>query len=566
MHTRSLNKIVVWALAFSLFSCNDFLEETNYSGLTADRYYATQAGMESLINTCYTPMRFWYGKENGLALTETGTDVMTRGNGLENPPVAEYNSELRGANAPLAFYWERFYAALNACNTAIGRIGASPLSEELKKTREGEARFLRAFYLWHIVETWGGVHFTTEETNGLILTANRTPVEKFYEQIFEDLRIATENLPAATSDYGRVTKPAAEAFLARMHLTRKNYSEASRLAKKVISDYNYKLVPSFSELWNINNIKNTEAIFVVNFTTDLILNREIDETIGDNSSSLTIRDGGNNSHMMFLMTYDQLPGMQRSIDYGRPFARIMPTTYLLDLFDETKDSRFVTTFQSVWASNKPGTYKVNNGDTKQDEKEVTFKSGDTAIYATKYVIPKEARIAKKYTVLDRSKTYNTDGTIKVRDRYMSLKKFLDPTRLTISQQQGKRDAFVLRLAEMYLIVAEAEMNLGNLDEGTTYFNAVRKRAALPGKESDMLITADDLTIDAILDERAREFVGEQLRWFDLKRTGKLLERVRLYNPDAKNNIQDYHLVRPIPQVQLDAVTNKSEFFQNEGYQ
>ena len=68
-----------------------------------------------------------------------------------------------------------------------------------------------------------------------------------------------------------------------------------------------------------------------------------------------------------------------------------------------------------------------------------------------------------------------------------------------------------------------------------------------------------------LEERARELCGEQIRWFDLKRTNKLIEYVRLYNMDAKDNIQDYHMLRPIPQSQLDAITNKEEFKQNPGY-
>ena len=149
---------------------------------------------------------------------------------------------------------------------------------------------------------------------------------------------------------------------------------------------------------------------------------------------------------------------------------------------------------------------------------------------------------------------------------MSLKKFLDPARETISQQQGRRDAFVIRLAEMYLIVAEAEMNLGNMDEALAHFNEVRRRAAHPGQEDEMEIGVGELDLDMILDERAREFAGEQLRWFDLKRTDKLLERVQAWNPDASPNIRPHHVVRPIPQAQLDAVTNKDEFTQNQGYQ
>jgi hypothetical protein len=81
----------------------------------------------------------------------------------------------------------------------------------------------------------------------------------------------------------------------------------------------------------------------------------------------------------------------------------------------------------------------------------------------------------------------------------------------------------------------------------------------------MEITADQLNQDFILDERARELLGEQTRWFDLKRTGTLVERVRKYNPDAAPNIQEFHTLRPIPQDQIDRTQPAGSFAQNEGY-
>lgn len=93
--------IAILVILGTFSSCEDFLEEDNKSGLTADAYYGTLEGIEALVNSCYTPMRFWYGKEDGIALTETGTDIFTRGNGMENPPVALYNAELNGANQPI---------------------------------------------------------------------------------------------------------------------------------------------------------------------------------------------------------------------------------------------------------------------------------------------------------------------------------------------------------------------------------------------------------------------------------------------------------------------------------
>ena len=106
-------------------------------------------------------------------------------------------------------------------------------------------------------------------------------------------------------------------------------------------------------------------------------------------------------------------------------------------------------------------------------------------------------------------------------------------------------------------------------------NDLRNARAVPG-QSNVLDAAEEAqvsaqNIDVILDERARELCGEQHRWFDLKRTGKLIERVTMYNQVAGENIQGFHVLRPIPQPQLDAITNKTSgpdaegFWQNEGY-
>ena len=237
---KKINLIILaLSLSLGMTSCADFLEEENKTGLTADGYYNTLQGIEALVNSCYTPMRFWYGKEHGMTLSDMGTDIFTRANGMENPAVALYNADLSGENGQINFYWTRLYSALNSTNAAIGRIPDSPLSENEKTLRMAEVRFLRAFYLWHIVETWGGVHLSLEEVTSVQTTAQRSSVDEFYTQIFEDLQFAMDNLTANPDQYGRATKPAAEAFAARMHLTRGNDAEASRLAKRVIDEYDF---------------------------------------------------------------------------------------------------------------------------------------------------------------------------------------------------------------------------------------------------------------------------------------------------------------------------------------
>jgi len=531
-----------------LTSCEKQLEEYNPSGLTADAVYSTPAGFESLVTAAYSYSRWWYGKEDGFSMSEMGTDLWLRGAGDVNPDLTDYTT-LQSSSRAVESVWGKLYTAVNVCNAGISRVGTSGLSAPQQAVREGELRFLRAFYYWHIVESWGGVHFTTTETNGVQTTANRTPVETFYKQIFEDLTIAVANLPVTTADYGRVTKPAAEAFLAKMYLTRGDNQQAATLAQKVISSYSYALQSSYASLWSMSNLENKEILWAVNYSKELTLNDRVDATLYPDGHSR----GGNNGHLVWLMKYDDQPGMVRDIANGRPFNRFMPSRYLLNLFDETKDSRYAATFKTVWFANTAVTTPNR------------IAVGDTAIVATKRAVSATFRASKKYRIFDTNDMYNANGTGKNRLQYVCLRKFDDPTRPTIQEEQSARDAYVIRLADVYLMAAEAQFKLGNLPEAVKLINTVRERAALTGKAADMRITAADLSLSFILDERARELAGEQTRWFDLKRTNQLVDRVKANNPEAGASIQSFHTVRPIPQRQLDAILNGNEFTQNQGY-
>jgi hypothetical protein len=153
--------------------------------------------------------------------------------------------------------------------------------------------------------------------------------------------------------------------------------------------------------------------------------------------------------------------------------------------------------------------------------------------------------------------------------FPGIKKFLDnvynPTYPT--HDISNRDAMVLRLAEMYLIKAEAQLGTNNAGAALTTINELRAVRAITGKNNSI---SGPVTIDTILDERAIELCGEQQRWFDLKRTRKLVERVAKYNKQASANIKEFHYYRPIPNSQMSAVTNLSNtagtgFWQNTGY-
>jgi hypothetical protein len=557
---KILIKSFIWIAALGFFSCEDYLKETNKSGLTEDPFFNTALGITSAVNASYSGMRLWYGKEFPSAFSETGTDLFLRGGDNKANQISDYTVDLNGAQTNLKDYWTHLYKALNTCNTALSLLPSPLLTDAQNKQYEGEVRFLRALYLSIITETWGDVVLNTEPTIGVVTTAKRSSTVEFYNVIFSDLDVAIANLAPGKSLNGRITQDAAKAMKARLALTRASttqdaglYAEAAKLAKEVIESGRYALFSDFGALWDMKNSEggtNSEVVFYVNYTGDDTMNGDFE--VGPNK--------GNNSHLHFIMVYDKQPGMERSINYGRPYQRYVPSLRLLDLYDEETDQRFNGTFQTIWHANmanlKPGTV---NG-----YPQMAF--GDTSMYFMKRnATPAELANAKdRYKIFDRATMYDTDGTLKLRSQFIQMKKFMDPTRLTANQEWSSRDSFVIRLSELYLIAAEALMNTQPA-EAVELLNTLRTARAIPGKEAAMKISAANLSIDFILEERARELAGELHRWYDLKRTGKLVEYVKKYNPDAKNNIKDHHVVRPIPQLQLDAVTNKEEFKQNPGY-
>jgi hypothetical protein len=549
------------ACVITAASCNK-LTEYNPSGLTSATVYTTAKGFETLVNAAYTYTRFWYGKEEGYQVSEMGTDIWTSGAGDVAPAITKYK-DLQGNVAALSALWTNFYAAINLCNTGITGISkVTDYTDQQRTTREAELRFLRAFYYWHIVETWGGVHFTTQPSEGAVTVANKTPVDTFYNQIFADLEFAVKNLPPTTTDYGRATIPVAKAFLARVCLTRGQNERAISLANDLIAPTSgYTLLPRFSDLWNMGNLKNKEVIWAVDYSTNLV-NNDLTTAAYPYGHSR----GSNNGHLLYLMVYDQINGkiLLRDIPNGRPFNRYMPTVALLNMFNEKDDARYQASFQTVWTCNAAARTAGNLFNTKDT---TNFKVGDTVVYCSKDTLDPVDMNARHYTTYDMTRIFDKGGTTVNNNKfYMSLKKFKDSTRTSTGEAQSARDAFVIRLAEMYLIAAEAEFNINKKDSAAYYLNKLRTRAAVPGHEAAMQVTGQQVTLDFILDERARELCGEQLRWFDLKRTGKLIDRVTRLNPDAAPYIQPFHTVRPIPQIQLDAVTNKAEFTQNQGYQ
>lgn len=528
--------------------CRKLLEEENGRIPIAGSYFKTQAGIEDATRGCYPFLRHYYGGtpyEGGFMFTDFGVDIFLNGSDGEHHDFNSYGPGIQPGVELLSDIWNQFYLGIAACNTVIGRAPEANMDETLKQTRMGEAYFLRAVYYHILVMQWGAVPLETEETIEVRTTATRAPESEVYTQIISDLEKAESVLPEVQTDYGRPTSWAAKAMLARIHLTVKNWTQASDYAKQVINNGPFSLVPDYADLWDINKVRNSEIIWAIQFTADERLD-------GD----------GNTNHLYFLMEYDIQQNMTRDIKNGRPWRLFMPSRFFLNMLqaDRDIDARFDKAWNFVWYANNPA--RLMPG----------VSIGDTGIYLVPYAVSNEIKAQRnqKYVFIDINDYYDANspnGEIPFgkRNRFPSLYKHLDPNRKSVQQAEGGRDFFVTRLAEMYLIASEAALMQGKLQEAADMVNVIRTRAAWPGKEDKMRVTADMMDIDFILDERARELCGEMFRWPDLKRTGKLIERVKLYNPDGRNNIKEFHLLRPIPTTMIDRVSNKDTFLQNEGY-
>ncbi|MEO0472496.1 MAG: RagB/SusD family nutrient uptake outer membrane protein [Bacteroidota bacterium] len=525
-------KAILLIAVLSLFSCEKFLDEELTGGVTADGVYNSPQGINFALNATYEAFTRLMGnsnnREDGWSLTTLGTDTYVNGSDGGNKAFNRYDADLRASSGILNSAWSDMYRGINTANAVIGRAPDVIQNTDELNNILGQAHFLRGYYYYWLVRQWGDVHYTDVETQGVEIEANRTPVEEVYARIIKDMEFAAENLPGFQGDRGRITSWAAKTALAEIHLTNKNYDEAAQYAEDVINNGPFDLVRPFADLWKLDNEDNEEVIYAVQFTEDPLFDAS-----------------GNPAHLFFLMEYDRLDGMKRSLEFGRPFKRFKPTNYLLQLYD-LEDERYDATFRSVYTANNESSLAAG------------VNLGDTAVYLPRVPLTQEQKDARPYG----DQVFNIDEyTERI---FPTNKKWEQPNRADVQDAAGGRDFVVYRYADVLLIASEANAlkSSPNQTKALQYYNEVRLRAYdVDDVTSLPAVTSVDL--DLILEERAKEFAGEGKRWFDLVRVGKLAERVRLHNDGGAPNIQDFHHLRPIPLNQIDRTAN--EFPQNPGY-
>ena len=266
----------------------------------------------------------------------------------------------------------------------------------------------------------------------------------------------------------------------------------------------------------------------------------------------------------------------RDINNGRPFQRIRPNTkYVMDVAfaNRATDSRYDGTFQTVFLSNSSPMSAV--GSTGATTPRGTLINGrDTAIWMLDRLATPAERAAFKGVIFEPDHLPGATVPFTI-SYYPNLRKFNDSTRADLNDYSD-RPYILFRFADVYLIAAEAAAKGGATNQDAAdMINVLRTRAALKANQTPaeyaaavtaQQVTAGQITIDFILDERSRELFAEDCRWWDLSRTKTLVDRVKLHNNEGKNGVQTFNMLRPIPQSQIDLVTEGPKYPQNPGYQ
>ena len=583
--------------------CKKLLEEHPRSGVVPG-FFNTPAGVLGGISGVYNDIRAQWGTEGFSAGMVAGTDDHLAGASASGVQQYSYNG-LNGSNFGGA--WNTAYQDINTLNGVLEFGPSVDLPDATKKQYLAQAKFLRGFWYFYLVQTFGDVPLHTTFITAPSQADSRQPVSEVYDLIIKDLTEAAADLPnTPTAPFlGKAaTKPVALFLLAKAHLTRgwltnnqTDFTTAYNLCNDEIiakkAQYGLDLWQDYGDAFNPANDYGKETMFVSDHTNDPKYGYY---QVGGGAS------GGaalNLTPWFYIWNYPATSGinsfknasgalvnsgtsaMVRDAANGRPYIRtrpnnaVGPTTgrrYILDqaFVNRVNDSRYDNTFQKVWISN---TAITNSSTAANNSRGITYTmvpGVDTAVWMPDF----EVTGAPQFDGTRPFKGIIVPPSLWTNVYFPSVKKFMDPSRGANINDPSTRPVVLYRFSEVYLIAAEAAFKAGNTTNAANMLNVIRQRAAFrktntPAQNvsaaAAMTITPADVTLDFILDERTRELYGEWQRWHDLVRTRSLVTRVKAWNPEAAPFIQNFHMLRPIPQTQIDLVVEGPKFPQNPGY-
>ncbi len=567
MKSASIKKWI-WVLALlPVFgtSCKKFLEEKPETQYTSDNFFVDKVTLDAGIVGMYSSAKDLFGvyTNTPLFMTEMGTDEgMFKGSsGVRFNFDRHTFSVSEGA---IYEFWIRHFQIAARANTMIAAAAkVTSITDAERNVVVGEARFIRAFVYFRLVQAYGELPIIDQPITGdFDYSLPRRPIKDVYDLIVGDLSFASspDVLPTAKTNNGHANQWAAKALLGKVYLTMASAKEANRVPgyqgitesvnelytkawtvlKDVKDNSGASLLPVYGNVFKIEN-KNTnaESLFELQFSPVVPYGTQWTKEWGMISSGGTIN--GNPAYYTNSMIG------QCDLVYVPKFYKYYKPTLASPDYDKRRVWNLTDSLVNI-ANNAPSTLTYIWGTTSNPDK-------------------------YNQTVLGRCGVtkYRWGNSWKESSIYL--------------YSNCPNNVIILRFADVLLMFAEADYKKNGVisDEGLEAINRVRQRArglaanGSPIPESStpgfLNYKAADITIDEILMERARELCFEFQRWFDLARTGKFeffLEKTRPAN-DANivNTATSFdparHYLFPIPQSELDLSTNKENFKQNPNY-
>ncbi|WP_455592726.1 RagB/SusD family nutrient uptake outer membrane protein [Bacteroides sp.] len=529
---------ILAASAVLLASCSDFLDEDLKSSLSPTNTYTSTHGFEVGVTGLYEFARSewntWGGDDNAFThsaatpyeVLQIGTDIAVTGHNDGTLQVFD-NLSYTPLTGFIKSFWEFGYGLVSNANQILQYSEENTNWDKPtdKIGFQAEARFFRAYGYRYLVYLYGDVPYVDKVQEKFRIDFTRTPKAEVLKKMIEDLEFASAHLPEDPDkvQVGRLTKWAAEHLLSEVYLMAGMPDKAEVAANNVINSHKFSLIENrfgvrkdkegdvFSDMFVENNQNrtagNTESIWVMQLEYN------------------TVGGGGEEddwTKRAWVPKYWQLDGFQIADTLGgRGLAQLIPLHWWIDgaaFYDASDIRNSEYNIKRNWYCNNPKSDKYGK---KTELTETLWKAGQLCPAITKFF----------YGVIDRGGDEGYGGNTKDRVKF--------------------------RLAETYLLLAEAQIMQGDAEGAAESINVVRKRAhANP-------VTAAEVSVDFLLDERIRELVGEELRRFTLTRLGKLKERTLKYNSRAA--MEDKHLLWPIPQDVINSNTG-AEFPQNPGWE
>lgn len=261
-----------------LNSCKkDFFEKKLYGIQDQVQSIKDEPSALALVNGCYALAdgTDWYSGPFQRLMQECSTDDGWGGNDYQDRPTEmgsmAFTNALNADNSNTRYFFDILYQGVRNCNNTIAVIPNTPISDALKTRIVGEAKFLRAYYYFELVKTYGDlVLYTDLPTSDQLIP--RSPATEVYAQIVKDLKEAAEVLPEkdayAPQDKGRATKGAALGLLSKAYLFMEDYTNAEATASLVMQSGKYSLLNSFEDLWKPSNPWSNESLFEIGYMPD----------------------------------------------------------------------------------------------------------------------------------------------------------------------------------------------------------------------------------------------------------------------------------------------------------